>query len=283
MVGGLVGDQTPPGSGLHPAFVLSPGDVEAAIKRGEDTAKKGQKLQSLTDKYSRKPHWVRGKKGTVHESRVWCSSLDGTGISLESYRAASKYETLRIPDFLRKSGGHLNTLDFEVVLTSAPKLPQVAQNGIVWSGFKAADEADVRVEKFVLSDDRDHFFEANEGATSGTDSSGSVTESGISAIPKYTEVTNANVSVSANAYGTGGHSYAQAYGYGSATSTRFEYVPWSQQHPYFQARYRVCFSLFDKDGKPRISRDAKEIVLRIVTANGEQDVTYLLTVPQHKK
>jgi hypothetical protein len=58
-----------------------------------------------------------------------------------------------------------------------------------------------------------------------------------------------DLSDSATAYGAGG--FVNAYGSSTSTSTQYSttYIPWSEDHPYFQQTYRVSFQLFDATGK----------------------------------
>ena len=263
-------DGTPTVLCLHPAFRLTPEDVASAMRCGQEAARRGKKLDYLLADYKRMPQWVRGKAGRVHESAVWCYSLGGLPVSLETYRAACEYTTPNIPEGVRTEGTSVSTLEFRVVLESAPRLAKYR-----WQRDRLADEEDVKVRKFVLSDDKGSNYEAEEGSASGSESSGIMTFSGVSVIP-HTEDTTSRATATGSVYGSGGYAYGSATAYGTSTSTRYAYIPWSESHPYYQAKYSARFSLFGKDGRPRITQDVREITLRIVTENGEQDVTYTL-------
>src|SRR5262249_5207413 len=89
--------------------------------------------------------------------------------------------------------------------------------------------------------------------------------------------------VTANAFGSGGSAFGSASAYGTSTWTRTQYIPWSQDHPYFQTRYFVGFALFDDKGNSRIALDAKELTLRIITRNGEQNAVFKLEPPHRAK
>jgi len=287
---------------LHPAFLLFPEEVSLAIKRGEEAAKKGKTLDDLMKPYRQQPRWVRGREGKVHESAVWCFGLDGIAISIQAYNAARMYTALNIPEERRTEGYVTITgfLDFDVVLRSVPKVEETGASqgrrlgaaigailggasvptGIEYELKTQADERDVKVLKFVLSDDQGHNYEAEAGATTGQDTSGQMTSSGTNIIPQ-TITQNSSWTATGHAYGSGGYATARANAYGTSTYTMQQYIPWSTTNPYYQARYSVRFSLFDQDGKPRIGPSVKEITLRIITDNGEQVVVYKL--PKEKE
>lgn len=287
-------------SGLHPTFLLSPDEISAAIKRGEEAARKGKTLDDLYKAYRQQPRWARGKEGKVHESAVWCYSLDGMVLSEAAYQAGRMYTPLNIPEEYRTGGCHVNDLVFDLILTSVPKIKPTAESqGRVWGAVIAAiggaardpggveyevaaqaDERDVKVLKFVLSDDQGHNYDAQAEAVTGQDTSGQMTSSGTNIIPQ-TVTQNSSFTATGSAYGSGGYATARATGHGTSTYTMQQYIPWSTTNPYYQARYRVRFSLFDEDGKARIGPSVKEITLRIITENGEQDVVYKL--PKEKE
>ena len=247
--------------------------------------------------YREQPRWVRGKEGKVHESAVWCYGLDGIMMSIQAYNAARMYTPLNMPKERQTDGNVTITgfLDFDVVLTSVPKIKETGASagrrlgaaiaaiaggtssptGVEYELRTQANEQDVKVLKFVLSDDQGHNYEAEAGATTGQDNPGQMTSSGTNIIPQ-TVTQNSSFTATGSAYGSGGYATATATGYGTSTYTVQQYIPWSTTNPYYQARYSVRFSLFDEDGKARIGPSVKEITLRIITENGEQDVVYKL-------
>ena len=287
-------------SGLHLTFLLAPDEVSAAIKRGEEAARKGKTLDDLWKAYRQQPRWVRGKDGKIHESAVWCYSLDGMMLSQTAFQAARMYTPQNIQEGHRTDWVVVDSLDFEVLLTSVPKIKETGASqgrrvgaaiaaigggtsnptGIEYELKTQADERDVKVLKFVLSDDRGNNYDAESGAAAGQDTSGQMTSSGTNIIPQ-TITQNSSWTATGSAYGSGGYATARANGYGTSTYTMQQYVPWSTTNPYYQARYSVRFSLFDEDGKARIGPGVKEITLRIITENGEQDVVYKL--PKEKE
>ena len=235
---------------LHPSFRYTGEQVSRAIQKGEEAAHKGKKLDVIADKMKQNLRWVRGKGGKSHESFVWNEGLDGLLISADAYKSATLYEDSKIPKEYLKSGLHLKALLFRVHLTSIPK-----QKLFIWQQNKAADEADVKVVKFVLSDDQGHNYTAESGSTQGKDTSGSVELSGTTAVPTYGVAST---------------------GYFTSTFSQTSYIPWSKQVPYFQAKYIVKFSLFDENGQSRIKPDVKQITLHVVTESGELSAFYKL-------
>jgi hypothetical protein len=260
---------------IHTAFKISPDQVNAAVKLGEDTFRKKRKMETFVDRYRQNPQWTRGKRGRSHESYVWALSFEGLPLSVEAYRKASLYEDLKIPEKLRGEGGYLNSLRFSVSLNSISK---VARN--IFQGNRDADERDVKVIKFVLSDDKGNNIMASEGSTEGEQTSGSMTFSGVAVRPEYGR-SNTFSSASGTATGAGGTVSGTATGYSTSTYRRFRYEAWSVERPYYSASYIVEFPLFDEEGKPKISREARQIFLRVITESGELTATYKL--PSGKK
>jgi hypothetical protein len=189
-----------------------------------------------------------------------------------SYNATNKYDPIDIPETVKTKGTFLTQARFVVDLMS---VPVVTRNGRI---RRTADSDDVQVTRFVLTDDKDNVYYASDTSASEV-KSGTEQFSGVGVI-QHTDTSQVNTSGSATAYGTGGT--VQAYGNSTSTGTYHynEYIPWSQSHPYYEARYTVSFALFDKDGKPVIKNDVKKITLHIIKPNGEQQVEYELKPPK---
>ena len=236
---------------LHPAFKYTGEQVKRAIEKGVEVAHKGKKFDAIIGKNRQNLHWTRGKGGKSHESFVWNYGVDGMAISFVAYRASSLYENNKIPEEYQQSGLHMKVLMFEVHLTSVPRPAQ-----FIWEQNKDADAADVKVVKFVLSDDKDHNYTAEGGSTQGKDSSGSMNFSGITSVPTIGSIST---------------------GYFTSTFSQVSYIPWSKQAPYYQAKYIARFSLFDEDGQPRIKSDVKQITLHVITESGELSAIYKLS------
>ena len=260
-------------SGLHPAFKLSPAQVLAAMQIGREAAKKGHKLDSIMDSFKEMPVWTRGRGGTSHESRVWIWNVYGNNISAMEYDSATKYEDSRVPKKLTTEGYFARDVKFDVLVTSVPK---VARNRFQHN--KNADDADVHVIKFVLSDDLGNNYAAIEGSAEAKDTSGTMTFTGKRAHTTYGQ-SQTNSTASGTATGPGGTAYGTAYGSSNSTYTQTEYIPWSVTKPYYQARYIVSFSLFDAGGHARIGPDVKKLTLHIVNGTGELTAVYPLKPP----
>lgn len=115
-----------------------------------------------------------------------------------------------------------------------------------------ADVKDVRVRKFVVSDDKGNNFNAD--VTSGSNSTGTMTFSG------ETQTGRTNV------IGWNPRSFA----------TINTYERFTAEHKYYFASYEVTIPLFNSQGKALITPDVKELTLHIITDNGEQQVKYQL-------
>ena len=252
---------------LHPAFVYSPSEVTSYIAKGKELADKKKRFNDTFMSVSRKPKGVRGEGGTSHESEVACLGLDGAGFKMNSYSAAAEYETMESPLTDPDKGLYLRSLDFFCWLVSAPKVATTA-----FENSRFASPGDVKVRKFILTDDKGRIYTAST-VDKAFSQSGTVTFSGVSTVPTVTTATGVS-STSASVIGTGG----SAYGYGStvssATVVQQTLVPWSQDHPYFAANYLVSFPLFGADGKPLIGPDVKKLQLHIITESGERVVDY---------
>lgn len=283
---------------LHPAFTVTPDQFKERVKVGQDLARKGRKVEDVWSKFAKTPGWSRGKRGRAN-GRVWCLQFDGGDVVTETFRAERLYEKSSLPEYLATQGGFSNELQFQVALVSQPKVGRDDTASILAALAGAvdptnagkyaaqvpervlaeADASEVRAIKFVLSDDKGNNYAAE---SEGQESSGTMTFSGV--IPTQTtgEV-NTTASGTASAVGTGGYATASGNMYTRSVYTRTEFVPYTSNHPYYQARYFVRFPLFDEKGRPRIMSDAKEVTLRIITEKGEMNVVYKLSAPKGKK
>jgi hypothetical protein len=285
------GPPVPKARDLNSAFIIAPEQYRDLISRGTDMAKKGRKPNDVLNKYGKAPLWVRGGHGRAN-GRVWTLSFDGGFVLYEAYRAARTYEQVPFGDRAASHGLYVSELRFDVCLISAPKvgknewsqlfagLAGVADpsnaakylNRVPDTLLKSADAAEVRAVKFVISDDEGNNFAA-EGA--GQVSSGTVTYSGVKALESSGQVTT-NATGSANVSGTGGSATVTSTGYSQSVFTQTEFIPYSSEHQYYQARYDVHFPLFDERGTPRFSQNVRRLTLRIITDGGELDVEYKL-------
>ncbi len=265
--------EAPDSSGLNPAFKVSGRQVVDAIKVGRDAATKGNKKPIFAEVYEQHPIWTRGRGGTSHESLVLIRGIYGNAISIDEYKAAINYAESPVPERFKTEGCFSQTVDFNVVVTS---VPHVARK--VWEKERAADQRDVHVTTFVLSDDAGHNYPAEQGSTSGTDKSGTMTFTGKS--PVTTRGTShTSGSAYGNTYGTGGYSSGYATGYANSTYTQTQYVPWTAERPYYQATYKVSFALFDSTGHARIGPDVKKLTLHIINETGELTAVFTLKPP----
>lgn len=260
----------PTPEGLHPAFRLSGSEVSDAISRGTTAANKGKKLDQLVSPYRESPRWTKGKGGKAHESAVWCLSFNGTPFALTAYNKRRLYEKLDIPDTYTANGACVTMLVFAVTLQSMPR-----HGRFIWEKNKAADEGDVQVEKFVLTDDLGTILESKPGATSSEASSGSVTFSGVRPLLSTGRI-QTNSTVSGTVSSPNGTASVSGFGSAYSTYSRTQYVPWSESAPYYVSKYVVKFSLFDNDGKPLLRPETKTITLHIINRNGEMEATFKL-------
>jgi hypothetical protein len=112
--------------------------------------------------------------------------------------------------------------------------------------------------KFVLSDDQGNNIAAGE-TKSGEVATGTQTFTGAAAVPTF-----GSGSVS------GGGTTIRSWWSSTA------YVPFSENHPYYNASYVVAFNLYDDKDNLVLSPKTKEVTLRIITSTGEEDVVYPL-------
>ncbi len=254
--------QPPDFNNLNRAFILTGSDVTAAVIRGEEAAKKHRNESSFLNGVKTMPEWIRGKKGHIHQSAVWCYGLYGMGITDEVYRRAVLYESMNIPDTWMEHGIYLKSLLFRVFLCSAPHPKRW-----LFGTSRLADEQDVHVVKFVLSDDEGHYYTAKPGALNGMKASGAITYTWMAPVYTY-----GGASGSASVFSSEGSAFVT--GRSSFWATQF--IPQSSTQPYYTEIYHVAFNLFNKDGTPRIDANVNQITLHIITEDGEQDVKYNL-------
>jgi hypothetical protein len=288
----------PDAANLHPAFTITPDQFKEWTKLGQEMARKGRKEEDVWSKFAKTPGWSRGKRGRAN-GKVWSLQFDGGDIVYQSYRSERLYEKSSLPGYLATQGGFSKELQFQVALVSQPKIGRDDTSSILAALAGAvnptnaakyaaqvpervlaeADATEVRAVKFVLSDDKGNNYAAE---AEGQESAGTMTFSGVNPTQKTTEV-NTNATASANAVGTGGYATATANVYARSVYTQTEYVPYTSDHPYYQARYTVRFPLFDEKGHTRITADVKELTLRIITEKGEMNVIYKLPAARGTK
>ena len=268
---------------LHPALRLSPEEVARALALGQEEARRGKTLENLLDRYKRKPRWVRGKGGTVHESEIRCFGIEGNAWTIGAFRAATLYEPVNVPDEVRTRGHVVSELRFEVRLTSIPKSSQSRRASS--SQFAAAlasladskkkgenkaapaiketvvipgDAADVRVVKFVLSDDKGRAFPG---------------------VVEASEDASATVRIPLVRPARDGEDGAASETNADGEEVPAGHVLFFENHKVHRMGYTVAFSLFDEHGQARVRPDAKQLILHIITENGEQVVSYDLRKP----
>lgn len=243
---------------LHPAFCLTPAQVAALTEEGRTLARKGKKPEDIQKRFEVRPRWVRGKKGKA-DAKVWFWENGGMGICAAAYEAERLYQTFPQLDAALKNGQVEETLTFDLVLQSQP------------SKRRDADEREVRVLRFVLSDDLGHHWVAAEGDTEAKDASGTTVTFGLSPV---TSVETA--AATADHVGTIGTTPTWGRVDSRARSVRTDLVPWSRETPFYRASYRVTFPTFNEDGRARIGPDVRTLTLRVVTERGEMAAEYRL-------
>lgn len=257
---------------LNQAFRLTTEQLNQAIDKGKQLAQQGKKWDDVYKPVAQMPRGVKGEKGKSHESVVYCVTLNAVNLTAAAYKAANNYDPLP-PRYSHDR--FFDQVHFFVSLQSVPKVGEKA-----FDRNRLADEEDVQVTKFVLTDDKGNVINPL-GTTSGNGVQKGVMDfSGTNRL-EHTETSQTNENADASAYDSAGNSaYAEGSGTRTTTRTWTQYVPWSESHPYFTATYNVDFPLFDANGQPLIKTDAKSITLHIITPNGEKQVTYDLHPPK---
>ena len=256
---------------LNRAFLLSPQEVDAAILKGQSLAKQGKSVQDVLKDNTQQPRGVRGEKGKSHESSVTCGELNGLNFVFDAYQAASRYEP---PPHGSPTGYYAEVLTFGVILNSVPKVASRR-----FESERHADAQDVQVDKFVLTDDKGNVIEPIMSNSVNGVESGTMNFSGIRRIP-HTDTAQVDVRSTTTVTDPTGLSTIDGTTTGTVTQQWIEKIPWSENHPFYSAKYAVKFPLFDSDGQPLIKADAKSITLHIITPNGEKAVTYDLKPPK---
>jgi len=250
---------------LNSAFKLTPEQVKIIVSRAEVAAKQGKKLDDLVKPYRHNPEWTRGKKGKAHESYVWAMSFEGFPITCDAFKSASLYETNKLIENLKTTGASASGLNFSAVLSSMPRIARFA-----WESNKNADENEIRVVKFVLSDDHEHNLNADISTIRSSQSTGDVTFTGVAPqVSKSSGSTNATGSVV-----TPDGQTTSVTARANTSFTRTDYIPWSVQRPFYTAKYFVRFPMYDEQGHPFVTEDVKEITLHIITQAGELTTSY---------
>lgn len=257
---------------LNQAFRLTAEQLNQAIDKGKQLAQQGKKWDDVGKPVAQMPRGVKGEKGKSHELVVYCMTLNAVNLTAAAYEAANNYDPLP-PRYSHDR--FFDQVHFIVSLQSVPKVGKKA-----FDRNRLADEEDVQVTKFVLTDDKGNVINPL-GTTSGNGVQKGVMDfSGTNRL-EHTETSQTNENADASAYDLNGNSaYAEGSGTRTTTRTWTQYVPWSESHPYFTATYNVDFPLFDANGQPLIKTDAKSITLHIITPNGEKQVTYDLHPPK---
>ena len=224
--------------------------IDDAIQIGKDAAKKGKTVDGLFEPYRQNPRWVLGHAGTVHESYVYLTDLNAMPLAYDVWHAVKFYEPIKIDDQYTPGAVQKN-LTFVVNLCAISKMKKkwIPFVGVSTASVDAEPE-DVKVQKFVLSDDQNNNIAADEVKT-GDVKAGSNTLFGTNSVTTFCLA-----------------------GQSSWTSTIFE--PWSEKHPKYTVEYNVDFSLYDEKDNLVLASNTKQITLRIITSKGEQDVVYKL-------
>ena len=257
---------------LNDAFKLRAAEVEKAIQKGQDLAKRGKTFGDIYNDNRQMPVGVKGEKGRSHESGVVCYSLNGVLFEIQAFKAATNYDPVPEHPFGDIFARHVS---FLVNLRSVPKVGLT-----VFGRNRFAGKDDVQVTKFVLTDDKGNVINTEQSNSLNGIQTGSVGFSGVNALP-HVNTSQTTSSANVHAFDSNGDS-ANAYGTGTSTTTQFqtEYIPWSVSRPYYSATYQVIFPLFDAQGQALITRNAKTITLHIITPNGEKQVSYDLHPPK---
>ena len=212
----LAQDTPPPDHGeeLPAALRITPAQIADAVQKGQEYAKKNGTYVGMLDKYRQNPVWMRGEGGKSHESYVRVLNLNGITISALAFQSARKYETLQLPERFKAKGGYNNDIRFEVFLKS---IPHIARNR--FQKERSADEQDVTVVQFVLSDDQGHNFDAT--SNEGSQSSGTVDLPRLAAVVRASICSVENgVIWSARCVGTGMRSVGETSSPSSSTIQR---------------------------------------------------------------
>ncbi len=216
-----------PSRPAHPAFVLSSEIVRAATARGESLAKKGKKWEDIQKdfKKSRKTPKSAFKKEEVKNCSVFFRSLDALPVIEASYQSTVQNKTNTLPDGLLDKNFTLANLEFEVSLRSDP----VALPGQGHNVRQASEKA-VQADEFFLTDDQGNSTVAKPDSLVGEPSFGFKQVKTILYQPVF---------------------------------QRWEIR--RHEWPYYGRDYKVVFPMYNADGKPIISADAKKVTLYILT------------------
>lgn len=259
---------TPNVRDLHPAFILTPKRIDAAIKRGQKMAKEGKTQEDIDRINAQLPRGIKGEKGRSHESRVTCKSLDAAEWIAQAYRAATVYEPFKADENILRDGTYLSAIEFEVELVSMPRA-------------RWAEHGDVDVEKFVLTDDQGQIIKPLEALTTEPVYQGTVTRSGVTAVSETVDATTVALATTTSVQTEDGKTTTSTTtGEATTTQVRTEYKPWSADYPYYSAKYTVRFPLFGPNGNPLVTRDTKKLTLHIITGTGERIAEYKLSPPK---
>lgn len=283
---------------LNSAFLISKEIYLAAVKRGEEASKRKKHPEKFYEEFRKTPVWQKGKKGKA-DGAVWTYGMNGDDFAIGAFRAATLYEKLEAPSSLENAPFiYARSLAFTVVLRSFPKIgtskgDQIAAalssyadnlNGTPGATppppervLAEADVKDVDVIKIVLSDDKGNHYPADIVDAKNDD--GTTTFRGVSQVETRDRVST-DVSASATAFGRSESVTAFGNARINSTYSRTSLIPYSTQHPYYQAEYRVEFPLFGKSGIPILAKDCKKFILRIITPKGEMTVDYNLDKPK---
>jgi hypothetical protein len=229
----------------------------ALTEKGKKEFEDHKSLQDVFGPYQKHPVGVIGEKGTSHQSTVVFNADRGIEEIVRSYQASANYKPFDLPADLRANGSFLKTINFFIDLESTPRM-----RGNRVRGDAAPD--DVNVTNAVVTDDQGEtiFPLSNKPLTSN---SGEINYSGVDVVPQ-------TVTQRSTASATGSGGYASATGFSTVTYNSL--IPWSEDHPYYEASYVVVFPLFDDKGEPLIRDNAKKITLHIIRPVGEQQVEY---------
>jgi hypothetical protein len=225
-------------------FVLSQSETEAAYLQGIVAAKEGKPAAAILEDVQRQPIWVAKKHGPAKGCSVWFTTLAGANVRIRGHQSW-RNDTRADRAVVTLEPNASISLDFDVTLRSLPENPRVA-----WQNDLSADSADVRVERFELLDDRGHKIVLKPAPS---------TTIRAEELRDFHNTDWSLVSGSEVAY----------------SLPSLEFSPDSER-PNYVAYYRLRAALRDAQGKARISPEAREIRLVIVTRTGQMEARYPL-------
>jgi len=222
------------------AFTISPAEVQSAIAKGQTAVEKRHDWTGLCEPYVKMPHWSSGKKkGTIHESKVWCQSLGGTPVALTAYDAAKAHRELALPSGVAEHGAEISSIAFVIRLVSAPFKPLLC-----WKPNRLGDADDVEPDDYFLSDDKGNQAHFTFDCI---------------LIPMFVRKIKFESPV--------------GYDFPGTVTVGDDEIEVREERRY-TTTYRVRFPVRNPDGTSIFAPDAKKLILRIVTPNGDQTAEF---------